>query len=459
MLPERDAWGERLPRHLGLWSAVAVLIGSTIGSGIFRVPATVAERLQYPGPVFLAWVIGGLIALFGALTLAELAGALPRSGGVFAYILEGFGPLPAFLFGWSELTVIRASALGAIATIFAEYLGRFIQLSPMQVRGVAAVAIVLVGLLNYVGVKRAAVLMNLSTVTKYLALAALVLLAFTVGEGSTSHFSPAWGPGISVSLIATALIAIMWTYDGWADLSFMGGEVKNPGRTLPMALILGTSGILVIYLLLNVAYVYLVPLPEMAQSPLIAATAAERIPLLGRSAGAAISAVVMLSCLSTLIGSMMTGPRIFFAMADRGLFFRSIARVSPRYHSPSVAIWLATALGVVYVLLNDFQQLADKFILGIWPFYALAVGAVFTLRRTRRDLPRPYRTWGYPVVPILFLLASVGMVLNALATEPKDTGITFAIILAGIPAYYAWRAWSERAAPLGKKKNAADERG
>jgi APA family basic amino acid/polyamine antiporter len=444
MLPERDAWGERLPRHLGLWSAVAVLIGSTIGSGIFRVPATVAERLQYPGPVFLAWVIGGLVALFGALTLAELGGALPRSGGVFAYILEGFGPLPAFLFGWSEITVIRASALGAISTIFAEYLGYFIRLTPMQVRWTAAVAVVAVGLLNYVGVNRAAVIMNLTTVAKYTALAALVLLAFTVGDGSTAHFRPGWGPSVNISLIATALIAIMWTYDGWADLSFIGGEVKNPGRTLPMALIIGTSGIILIYLLLNVAYVYLVPLPDMAKSPLISATEAEKIPLLGRFAGGAISAVVMLSCFSTLIGSMMTGPRIFFAMADRGLFFRSIARVSPRYQSPSVAIWLATGLGVVYVLLNDFQQLADKFILGIWPFYALAVGAVFVLRRTRPDLLRPYRTWGYPLVPLLFLLASVGMVLNALVTEPVDTGITFAIILAGVPAYFAWRAWSAR---------------
>ena len=417
-----------------------MLIGSTIGSGIFRVPASVAERLQWPGPVLLAWVIGGVIALFGALTLAELAGALPRSGGVFAYILEAFGPLPAFLFGWSELTVIRASALGAIATIFAEYLGRFILLTPMQVRWVAAAAVVTVGLLNYLGVNRAAILMNLATVAKYGALAALVLLAFTVGEGSTAHFSPAWSSGIDLSLIATALIAIMWTYDGWADLSFIGGEVKDPGRTLPLALILGTFGILVIYLLLNVAYVYLVPLTEMARSPLIAATAAERIPLLGRFAGAAISGVVMLSCFSTLIGSMMTGPRIFFAMADRGLFFQSIARVSPRFQSPSVAIWLATGLGVVYVLLNDFQQLADKFILGIWPFYALAVGAVFVLRRSRPDLLRPYQTWGYPVVPILFLLASVGMVINALWTDPVNTGITFGIILAGIPAYLAWRA-------------------
>jgi amino acid transporter len=252
--------------------------------------------------------------------------------------------------------------------------------------------------------------------------------------------------------MGTALIAIMWTYDGWADLSFMGGEVKNPGRTLPMALILGTFGILVIYFLLNLAYIYLVPLPEMAKSPLIAATAAERIPLLGRYAGAIISLVVMVSCFGTLHGSMMTGPRIFFAMADRGLFFQGIARVSPRYRSPSVAIWLATALGVVYVLLNDFQQLADKFILGIWPFYGLAVAAVFVLRRTRPELPRPYRTWGYPVVPVLFLLASVGMMVNALWTDPVNTGVTFGIILLGLPVYFAWRAWSNR------KALAADER-
>src|SRR6185437_87842 len=353
--------------------------------------------------------------------------------------LEGFGPLPAFLFGSSELTVIRASALGAISTILAEYLGYFIHLTPGQVRCAAAAGILFVGALNYVGVSTAAVVMNLTTVAKYGALAALGLLAFTAGGGGFAHFTPAWQGGLDLSLLGTALIAIMWTYDGWADLSFMGGEVKNPGRTLPLALILGTAGILLVYLLLNLAYIYLVPLDQMARSPLIAATAAEQIPLLGRYAGAAISAVVMVSCFSTLIGSMMTGPRIFFAMADRGLFFQTIARVSPRFQSPSVAIWLATGLGVVYVLLNDFQQLADKFILGIWPFYALAVAAVFVLRRTRPDMPRPYRTWGYPVVPILFLLASVAMVVNALWTDPINTGITFAIIAAGIPVFFIWQ--------------------
>jgi basic amino acid/polyamine antiporter, APA family len=435
-----DAWGERLPRHLGLWSAIAVLVGSTIGSGIFRVPAGAAERLQDPGPVMLAWIIGGAIALFGALTLAELAAALPRSGGVFAYLLEGFGPLPAFLFGWSELTVIRASALGAIATIFAEYLGYFLEFTPAQVQYVAAGAIVVMGALNYVGVQTAARFMNVITALKYGSLAGLVLLAFTAGDGSLSRFTPAWGGGLQLSLLGTALISIMWTYDGWADLSFMGGEVKDPGRTLPLALILGTASIVVVYLLLNVAYIYLVPLPEMARSPLIAATAADRIRVFAGAGGAVISGVVMVSCLGALNGSMMTGPRIFFAMADRGLFFRSIARVSPRYQSPSVAIWFATALGVVYVLFNDFQQLADKFILGIWPFYALAVAAVFVLRRTRPDLERPYRTWGYPVVPVLFLLASVGMVLNALWTDPVNTGVTFGIILCGLPVYLIWRA-------------------
>jgi basic amino acid/polyamine antiporter, APA family len=444
-MEQRDAWGERLPRHLGLWSAVAVLVGSTIGSGIFRVPAGVAATLGQPGPVLLAWVAGGAIALFGALTYAELAAAMPRSGGVFAFILEAFGPLPAFLFGWSELTVIRASALGAIATIFAEYLGYFIKLSPGEVRLVAAGAVALVGVFNYVGVNLASVVMNLTTVGKFGALAALGLLAFVGGDGSASHFVPAWSAGINFSLLATALVPIMWTYDGWADLAFMGGEVKNPQRTLPLALIIGTAAIVVVYLLLNLAYIYLVPIPEMAGAKLIASTAAERIPMLGARGAAVVAGIVMLSCFGTLNGSMMTGPRIFFAMADRGLFFRTIARVSPRFQSPSVAILLATTLGIIYVLFNDFQQLADKFILGIWPFYALAIAAVFVLRRSRPDIERPYRTWGYPVVPILFLLASVGMVVNALVTDPRNTGITFGIIAVGIPAYFGWRAWAARA--------------
>jgi len=439
-----DVWGERLPRRLGLGSAVAVLVGTTIGSGIFRVPAGVAGTLGVPGPVIVAWVLGGVVALAGALAIAELAAALPRSGGVFTFLLEAFGPLPAFLFGWSELTVIRASALGAIATIFAEYLGYFLHFDPPTVRRVAAAAIVVIGCLNYAGVRAASAVMNVVTVAKFAAVALLGLLAFTASGGSAAHFTPLWTGGLPLSLIATALVPIMWTYDGWADLAFLGGEVRDPGRTLPRALILGTAAIVAVYLLLNAAYIYVVPLPEMAASKLVAATAAERIPLLGGAGGAVVSALVMVSCFGTLNGSMMTGPRIFFAMADRGLFFPAIARVSPRFQSPSVAIGLATVLGVVYVLFNDFQQLADKFVLGIWPFYALAVAGVYVLRRTRPGLPRPYRTLGYPVTPAIFLVASVGMVANALATDPVNTGVTFAIVLAGVPVYAVWRVRSRK---------------
>jgi APA family basic amino acid/polyamine antiporter len=431
-----------MPRSVGLVDAIAVLVGVTIGSGIFRVPAIVAGQLQAPGTVILCWVLGGVIALFGALTIAELAGALPRSGGIFAWLLESFGPLPAFVFGWTELAVIRASSLGATSTIFADYLGYFVPLTAMQVRYVAAAVIVLIGAMNYLGVRRAAAVMSVATVAKYAAVMGLGLLAFTTPRAGVSHFTPAWGEGVNLSLLGTALIPVMWTYDGWADLSFMGGEVKNPQRTLPLALIFGTVCVMLVYLVVNLGFMYVLTLPEMAKSHLIATSVAERIPLFGGIGAAVIAAVVLLSTFSGLNGTMMTGPRIFFAMAERGLFFKGVARVSPRFQSPSVAIWLATVLGVLYVLQNNFAQLADKFVLGLWPFYVLAVVGVFVLRRKRPDLPRPYRVWGYPTVPILFLVASLGMVANALWTDPWNTGVTLLIILAGVPLFYLWKRYT-----------------
>jgi basic amino acid/polyamine antiporter, APA family len=431
-----DAWGERMPRSVGLLNAVAVSIGITIGSGIFRVPATVAGLLHDPGSVVLCWVLGGVMALCGALTFAELAASLPRSGGMFAYILEGFGPVPAFLFGWAELTVVRAAALGAIATIFAEYLGYFVPLAAGEVREVAALAIVVVGVLNYVGVRRAAAVLSVTTYAKFAAVVALALLACTAHGATAAHFTPVWSGALSLSLIATALVPVMWTYDGWADLAFIGGEISDPQRTLPRALIAGSVGVALVYLLLNLAFIYVLPLPEMAGSKLIATTVATRIPLLAGVGSGLITGLVMLATFSGLNASMMVGARVFYAMGDRGLLFRAVARVSPRFDSPSVAIAVCTALGVVYVLENDFAQLADKFILGIWPFYALAVAAVFVLRRRRPELPRPYRVWGYPVVPAVFLLASAGMVANALVTDPVNTGVTLLIIAVGLPVYW-----------------------
>jgi APA family basic amino acid/polyamine antiporter len=431
-----DQWGERMPRSVGLLQTIAVSVGIAIGSGIFRVPATVAAQLHAPGPMLLCWIIGGVIALCGALTVAELAAALPRSGGIFAYLLEGYGPLPAFLFGWTELVVIRAAALGAIATIFAEYLGWFVPLQPAQVHYIAALAIVLIGAINYLGVQRAAAVQSAATVLKYAVLLALGLLAFSATGGSSAHFTPAWPAGAPLSLLATALIPVLWTYDGWADPASMGGEISNPQRNLPLALIAGAVCVMLVYLVVNVGFIYALAPAQMAGAKLIAADVAARIPLLAGRGAAVVAAAVVISAFSGLNASMMTGSRIFYAMADRGLFLALAARVSPRFQTPSVAIGLASVLGVGYVLLNDFAQLADKFILGIWPFYALTVAAVFVLRRRRPELPRPYRVWGFPLVPAAFLLASALMIGNALFTDPRNSGFTFAIILAGIPVFW-----------------------
>ncbi len=237
---------------------------------------------------------------------------------------------------------------------------------------------------------------------------------------------------------------MLWTYDGWADPATMAGEVSDPQRNLPRALIAGALCVTLVYLLINVGFLYALSPSEMAGSKLIAATVAQRIPGLGGAGAGVVAAAVVLAAFSGLNASMMTGSRVFYAMADRGLFFSLAARVSPRFASPGVAIWLATALGVGYVLANDFAQLADKFILGIWPFYALAVAGVFVLRRRRPELPRPYRVWGYPLVPAVFLLASVLMVFNALITDRHNTGVTLLIILAGIPVYWLRGALARR---------------
>jgi basic amino acid/polyamine antiporter, APA family len=431
-----DQWGERMSRSVSLLQTIAVSVGVAIGSGIFRVPATVAGQLHAAGPILSCWVLGGVIALCGTLTVAELAAALPRSGGIFAYLLESYGPLPAFLFGWTELVVVRAAALGAIATVFAEYVGYFLPMSAAQVRYLAAFAIVVIGSINYIGVQRAAAVQSVTTVLKYAVLLALGLLAFTATGGSTKHFTPAWPAGALLSPLASALIPVLWTYDGWADPATMGGEISNPQRNLPLALIAGALCVMLVYLVVNIGFLYALAPEQMAGSKLIASSVAAHVPLLGSSGAAVVAAAVVVSAFSGLNASMMTGSRVFFAMADRGVFLRFAGHVSPRFNTPSVAIWLATALGVGYVLENDFAQLADKFILGIWPFYALTVGGVFVLRRRRPELPRPYRVWGYPLVPALFLLASGLMVLNALLTDPGNTGVTLLIILAGVPVFW-----------------------
>lgn len=415
-----------------------MLVGSTIGSGIFRVPSTVAADVGSLGAIALIWIIGALVALFGALTLAELAAIFPRSGGIYVFLREAYGPLPAFLFGWTELLVIRPSALGGIAMVFATYAANVFGRGEAAVRPIAAAAIIILALANIRSSLWAAGIVNVTTFAKVLALAAIAVIAFAFGNPSTGAltgpitFSPiSWG-GFGV-----ALIAVMWTYDGWADLTFVAGEVKDPERVMPRALLIGTALIVALYLTANLAYLYVLPINEMAASKLVAADAARKI--FGAVGASAMSAVVMLSAFGGLSGSTLTGPRILYAMADDGLFFKPIASVHRTYETPWLAIALTSALGAAYVFVQTFEQLADNFILGIWPFYALAVGAVFVLRRRRPDLERPYRTAGYPAVPIVFLIASVLMLGNSLVKQPFWTLIDFGIILLGIPVFAVWR--------------------
>ena len=421
-----------------------MLVGSTIGSGIFRSPAGIADRLPGPLPLMAVWVAGGLFALCGALTLAELSGELPATGGMYVFIREGWGRMPAFLFGWAELVLIRAASLGAISTTFTEYLLRVLGFDPSVrpyadwVHWIAAIAIVVTATFNYVGVRWSSLVLNLTTLAKYGGLLFIIALALIVGLPRTGgHFVPAVPAGsFHVSAFGLALVSVLWAFDGWADLSFVAGEVKEPRRVLPRAIVIGTLAVIAIYLLANIGYLAVMPVGEIRHSKLVAADVAQR--LIGAPGVVLVAATVMLSTFGTLNATLLTAPRVFFAMADDGLFFRRVAAVHPRYGTPYVAILLASALGVVFVLLRTFEQLADTFVTAIVPFYALAVAAIFVLRR-RPGYDPPFRAPLYPVVPILFILATLFLLGNAIVdpTSRWPTLGVLAVILLGIPVYLA----------------------
>ena len=457
--PPADRWGERLQRRLGLWSAVAVLVGSTIGSGIFRTPASVAQRIDDVPLFLLAWVVGAVVVLCGALTYSELAAAFPRSGGVYVFMRESFGRLPAFLFAWAELWVIRPGAYGAIGITASAYTLRTLgldpaaivaALGPLEIRAeqlLGAGYIVLVGTVNYFGIHRGAVLQNLSTAFKVGALALLILVGFALGSPSADL--PAGGifaqrASVGLSSFLLAMVAILWAYDGWADLAFVGGEVKEPQKILPRALLIGTATVVVLYLSANLVYLYLIPIEQMKHAELVAADVARLV--IGPAGVVVVSAAIAVSTFGTLNGSMMTAPRIFFAAAEDGLFPRFIARVDPKNHAPTAAVVLMTVMGMIFILVRTFTALADQFIIGIWPFYALAVAGVFVLRRTRPQLERPYRTWGYPGVPVVFLVAALFLLGNYLVRETVSFAIDIGIILTGVPVYL-WLARREGRAP------------
>lgn len=437
-----------LPRTIGLWSAVAILVGSVIGSGIFRSPAAIADRIPSATGIMLVWIAGGAFALCGALTVAELSAAFPRSGGPYVYLREAWGRLPAFLYGWAELTIIRAAALGAIATTFAEYFMRALGNDPAaapysdQVHYVAAGAILLVGTLNYCGVRWGTLLQNATTVAKYGALLVIIGLAFAVAVGgdAAAAIAPA-GPAeadatfIPLTAFGLALVSVLWAYDGWADLSKVSGEVKDPQRVLPRAIIFGTLAVIGVYLLANLAYLSVLSVEGMRASRLVAADVASKA--MGPAGLAFVVGAVMVSTFGTLNGSMLTGPRVLFGMAEHGSVFGRLGRVHPRFQTPHVAIGTATVMAAAFVLVGTFENLADAFVTAILPFYAWAIAGIYLLRR-RPGYSPPFRVPGYPVVPALFILATIYLLGNALL-DPGSRVATLAVfggILLGIPVFH-----------------------
>lgn len=429
-----------LERRLGLWGAMGIVIGITIGGGIWRTPAGIAARVPDPVFMMLVWVLGGLIVLCGALAFAELAASMPETGGMYVYLREGWGRPYAFLYGWAQLVLIRAAALGGISSVFGEYCLRVFGVDPIvhpQWADFLAVgAILFAAGTNIAGVQFGALFAGLSSIAKFSALGFLVLVAFTLGgdAGGSAANLASTGAAVDAGLFGLALISVMWAYDGFADLTFASGEVKDPQRNLPRAIVFGTLAIIIIYALVNAAYLYVIPIDRLQSSPLIAADTLGAI--FGRAGVSFIAVIVMISTFGSLMGSMLASPRIFFAMADDRLFFKPIAAVHPRFHTPWVAITLAAGLGSAMVMTQTFEQLTDTFVLSMWPFYALSVAAIYRLRRSQPHLHRPYKVIGYPWVPGIFVAAAIYLVVNAFLTDPVWTSVTFAVVLAGLPVYW-----------------------
>lgn len=443
-MPERPGTpAPALARRIGLWSAVAVVIGSTIGSGIFRSPAGIADKLPGPLPMLAVWAAGGVFALCGALTLAEVASALPQTGGMYVFCRDGWGRLAGFLFGWGQFSMIRAASLGAIAITFSEYFFRVTGQNPqapdkvMTVRWFAAFAIALTATFNVLGVRFAANVSNVTVLAKYGGLVFIVLVALFIGLPKTGgHFTPAAPAGsFSMAAFGLALVSTLWAFDGWADLAYNAGEVKDPQRNLPRALIGGTLLVVAIYLAANVAYLAVLPIEKIRVSKLVAADAAQVV--LGTAGAAFVSITVMVSTFGTLNTVLFTSPRVFFAMAADRLFFRTVASVHPRFGTPWVSISMTAGLGIVFVLSRNFEQLADVFVTAFLPFYALAVASIFRLRRTPGYAPS-FRVPFYPVLPLVFIASVLYLLGNAIA-EPASRWSTLAVlgvVAAGIPVYY-----------------------
>jgi APA family basic amino acid/polyamine antiporter len=429
-----------LLRVLGVGSIVGIVVGTMIGSGIFIVPATVAAGVQAPLVMLAVWIVGGIACVFGALALAELAAAYSETGGIYVYLREAYGPLAGFLFGWTLFLVVDSGTIAALSMAFAsKYLPHFIPLAPAGQKAAAIFFILVLIGINYVGVRRGALFQNLLTGLKFAALLGVVAAVFLSARGDWGNLTtPAasdLGGGI-VGKFGLALVAVLWAYKGFEASTFNAGETRNPSRTIPVGLIAGCGLVTVLYIVANVAYLYAVPAAKMAGSDRIAADAM-RVAV-GPVGASIVAFVILFSIMGAANGHILTGPRVYYAMAKDGLFFRKMAEIHPKYRTPHVSLLVVGAWSILLSLSGTFEQLLRYAVFGNWIFMGLAVFGVFILRRKRPDLPRPYRTLGYPVTPAVFVLAALFVTVNAIIGTFWNSFAGLVIIALGIPAYLYW---------------------
>ena len=428
-------------RRLTLFDATMIVISGIIGSGIFINPYVVAQKVHTPFLILAVWVVGGALALFGAFVFSELSTVMPRVGGQYAFFREAFHPMVAFLYGWGLLLIVQSGATAAVAVAFSQYVARLVDLPPGAARWLAVVIILVVAGFHALGIKPGAVLLNVITFTKTLALAGLVVGAFVLTRGSGITFEPLTPPDIQglslLSAFFAGLVPAMFSYAGWQNLNYVSEEVQNPQRNLPRAIQIGVLCVIAVYISANIAYVHVLGAPALAATQTPAVDVAER--LVGETGGRVISLLIVISTFGFMNLSLMSAPRVYYAMAADGLFFRSLARLSPRFRAPTAAILLQGGLAAVYALANTYDRLLSYTAFADWIFFVLAGLALIVFRRTMPDAPRPFPTPGYPWIPLLFILAGAGLVLNIYLTDTRNALMGTGIFLLGVPVYFVWR--------------------
>lgn len=453
----------RLVRGLGLLDSTAILVGAVIGSGIFFAPSIMAGFIQTPGLLLGLWVLGGMLTLCGALSAAEMAAALPRSGGMYVFLREAFGPLVGFLYGWTYTLAIVAGVIAAVAVAFAKTLAFFVpalgeenvlfRIGSLDVSAAQPLAVGIIVLLTYLNVRSlrlGATIQNAFTLAKVAGLLTLVLFAVFMGGGSTAHWQPLRGmtlgpAGVTMGLFAAlagAMAKALFAYDAWYQVTFVAEEVRDPEKTLPRALILGTLTATTLYVAAVAVYLYAVPIGEMAAVPenSIATEAARR--MIGSLGAAFIASTILVSTFGCVNGLLLSAARIIYAMGRDKVFFAAAARVHPRYRTPATALRMLGGLAAVLTLSGTYSDLLTLTAFTGLVFNTLVVVALFVLRVKRPDLPRPYRTWGYPVTPVLFILVSAFFLVYIPVADPRNSFLGLGLSALGLPAYWLWKSRS-----------------